>query len=133
VKTLLERIEEGALDLAPLSVTYDDLHPLWGGLRLTIHGTGQVEQEAVRQSAGQPVLAEREDILKLVQLLICHEAWTQLVAERTRVPDESRALLTIRYAGEQTTIWERHHELTVNRRILQIRDRMQEIAWRNLQ
>ncbi len=119
----------GSLDLTPLSVSYDNLHPLWGGLQLTIHGSGQVEQKAVRQSAGQPVPVSREDILDLVHLLLRHEAWIQLVAERMMVPDESRALLTIRYGGEQTTIWEWYHDLGVNRRIIEIRDRMQQIAW----
>ena len=120
----------GALDLAPLSVSYDNLHPLWGGLLLTIHGTGQVEQKAVRQSAGEIVPVAQDDVLDLVRLLLFHDAWVQLVPERTLLPDESRALLTIRYADEQTTIWEWYHDLRVNRRIIEIRDRMQEIAWR---
>ena len=30
VKSLLERIEAGRLDLTPLKVSYDDLHPLYG-------------------------------------------------------------------------------------------------------
>jgi hypothetical protein len=130
VRTLLERTAAGSLDLEPLSVSYDSLHPLWGGLLLTIHGSGQVEQKAVRQSAGQPVLVAREDVVDLVRLLLRHEAWMQLVAERPQVPDESRALLTIRYGAEQSTIWEWYHDLGVNRRIIQIRDRMQQIAWR---
>lgn len=129
MRTLLERIAAGALDLTPLTVSYENLHPLWGGLLLTIHGSGEVEQKAVRQSAGQPVPVPREDLLDLVRLLLRHEAWTQLVPERPLVPDESRALLTIGYSGEQTTIWERYHDLNVNRRIVEIRDRMQKIAW----
>jgi hypothetical protein len=40
-KSLLERIEAGKLDPTPLEVSYDDLHPLHGGLVLTIQGTGK--------------------------------------------------------------------------------------------
>jgi hypothetical protein len=130
LRTLLEGIATGALDLTPLSVSYDNMHPLWGGLVLTIHGNGQVEQKAVRHVSGQAVAVAREEVLELVRLLIRHEAWIQLVAERTLVPDESRALLTIRYGDEQTTIWERYHDLNANRRIVQIRDLMHQIAWR---
>jgi hypothetical protein len=97
---------------------------------LTIHGSGQVEQKAVRHFTGQPATVAREDVLDLVRLLLHHEAWTQLAADRTLIPDESRAQLTILYGGTQTAIWERHHDLSGNQRIVEIRDRMQQIAWR---
>jgi hypothetical protein len=129
VKSALERIEAGRLDLTPLAVSYDDLHPLWGGLVLTIQGTGKVEQKAVRQTSGQPKLVTREDLLHLVRLLLSQQAWVQRVPERPPVPDESKARLTIRYGDDQAVIWEWYNDLTANRRIVQVRDLMQRIAW----
>ncbi|MGO9262669.1 MAG: hypothetical protein ACLQU1_41275 [Bryobacteraceae bacterium] len=129
VKSVLERIEAGRLDLTPLAVSYDDLHPLWGGLVLTIHGSGKVEQKAVRQTPGQPRLVTREDLLKLVRLLLSEQVWNQRVPERTPVPDESRVRLTIRYGSDQSVIWEWYDDLKANQRMVQIRDLMQRIAW----
>jgi hypothetical protein len=117
------------LDLAPLEVIYNDLHPFWGGLTLTIHGSGEVEQESVRQEVGQSKPVTREALIRLVHLLLREEAWTQRVPERTMVPDESRALLTIRYGDEESAIWERVNELKANQRMVHIRDLMLEVAW----
>jgi hypothetical protein len=128
VKSLLERIEAGRLDLAPLAVSYDDLHPLHGGLVLTIHGTGKVEQRTVRQTPGRPRLVPREDLLKLVRLLLREQAWEQRVPERAARPDESTVRLAIRYRNDQTVIWEWYNDLEANQRIIQIRNLMQRIA-----
>ena len=114
MKDILEGIEAGILDSAPLSVTYSDLHPFWGGSQLTIQG-GEIDHE---------------DLLKLLRFLLHHQAWIQLVPEGTLVPDESRPLLTTRYQDRQTSIWERHTDLSKNQRIVQIHDLMQEIARR---
>jgi hypothetical protein len=46
----------------------------------------------------------REDLLKLVRLLIRQQAWVQRVPERTARPDESTARLTIRYRNDQSEI-----------------------------
>jgi hypothetical protein len=129
VKSVLERIDAGRLDLTPLAVSYDDLHPLWGGLVLTIHGTGKVDQKAARQTPGQPKMVTREDLLKLVRLLLSEQAWSQRVPERTPLPDESRVRLTIRYGNDQTVIWEWYNDLEANQRIVRIRDSMQRVAW----
>ena len=128
-KSLLERIAAGRLDVTLLEVTYDDLHPLHGGLVLTIQGTGKVEQRALRQTPGRPKLVPREDLLKLVRLLIREQAWEQRVPERAPRPDESKVRLTIRYRNDQSEIWEWYNALEANRRIIQIRDLMQSIAW----
>jgi hypothetical protein len=129
IKSLLERIETGRLDLTPLAVSYDDLHPLHGGLVLTIQGTGKVEQRAVRQTPGRPKLVPREDLLKLVRLLIREQVWEQRVPERTARPDESTARLAIQYRGDQTVIWEWYNDLEANQRVIRIRDLMERVAW----
>jgi hypothetical protein len=119
----------GELDLAPLGVTYNDLHPFWGGLTLTIHGNGEVAQESVRQAVGRTKPVTREALIRLVNLLVKEEAWTQRVPERTMVPDESRGMLMIRYGDEKSMIWERVNELQANQRMVHIRDLMLEVAW----
>jgi hypothetical protein len=129
VKSLLEQIEAGRLDLRPLAVSYDDLHPLHGGLVLTIRGTGKAEPRAVWQTPGRTKLVPREGLLKLVHLLLREQAWEQRVPERPAVPDESTARLTIRYRNDQTVIWEWYNDLEANQRIIKIRDLMQRIAW----
>lgn len=112
-------------------VIYDDLHNLWGGLRLMIRGTGQVEQTAVREQAGDPQNVSHEDLLKLAVLLLQHGAWEQRVPERAPIPDESRTSLTIRYGQASVMIWERHNDLKHNRRVGEIGDFMKRISWKN--
>jgi hypothetical protein len=129
VRKALEDIASGRGDLQLLAVTYDDLHALWGGLRLTIRGTGQVEQEAVREKAGEPRKVSREEIVKLAALLVRHAAWEQRVPERAAVPDESRTSLTITYGQSSVTIWEWHNDLEKNRRIGDIGGFMKAMAW----
>jgi hypothetical protein len=129
VRKALEDITSGRGDPQPLAVTYDDLHALWGGLRLTIRGTGQVEQKAVREKAGEPRTVSREEIVKLAALLVRHAAWEQRVPERTALPDESRTSLTITYGQNSVTIWEWYNDLETNRRIGDIGSFMKGIAW----
>ena len=106
VRRGLEDIAAGQGDPASLVVTYDDLHGLWGGLRLTIHGTGQVEQTAVREKAGEPQTVTRQDLVRLAALLVKHWAWEQRTPERSPVPDESRVYLRLRYGQALVEIWE---------------------------
>jgi len=129
VRQALLGIIAGKLDPKPFSVTYDDLHGLWGGLTLTIHGDGKVEQTAVRVAAGTPRPASREGVLTLVRLLLKEEAWAQRESERAPRPDESRARLVIRYGTYTTQIWEWYNDLIQNQRIVKIRELMKRIAW----
>ncbi len=129
IRKALKEIAVGRGNPTPLIVTYDDLHGLWGGLRLTIYGTGRVEQKAVRESVGKPKKVSRQDLIRLAGLLVKHAAWEQRVPERPAVPDESRASLTIQYGESSVTIWEWHNDLEENRRISEIRDFMKKIAW----
>ena len=130
VRRGLEEIAAGRGDPVPLVVTYDDLHGLWGGLRLTINGTGQVEQTAVREKAGEPQGVTRQDLVRLAALLVGHRAWEQRTPERAPVPDESRAYLRLRYCQASVEIWEWHNDLKKNRRIAEIGEFMRKIAWK---
>jgi len=128
VRQALKEIAGGRGDLTPLVVTYDDLHGLHGGLRLTIHGNGEVEQQAERQPVGATRAVSREDLIKLAALLVKHAAWEQLVPERMAVPDESRATLTVTYGPHSVQIWEWYNDLENNKRIGDIATFMKRMA-----
>lgn len=128
VQRALKQIAVGRGDLTPLVVTYDDLHGLHGGLRLTIHGTGKVEQQAERQPVGAARAVSRENLVKLAALLVKHAAWEQRVPQRMAVPDESRATLTVTYGPHSVQIWEWYNDLEQQRRISEIAEFMKRIA-----
>ncbi len=129
VKDALGQLPQGKGDLVKLTVTYDDLHGLHGGLQLTIRGDGKVEQKAVRLKTGEPKEAvERKDIDDLVKLLVRHEVWEQRVPERAAVPDESRARLSVSVGEHTVRIWEWFNDLAKNRRMVEVRDFMTKIA-----
>src|ERR1700693_5232590 len=77
IREALLEITAAKLNPTPLSITYDDMHGLWGGLTLTIRGDGNVEQKAVKEKAGTPTVVSRDSILKLVRLLLKEKAWEQ--------------------------------------------------------
>ena len=129
IRQALYLIADQRLDPVPLSVTYDDMHGLWGGLTLTIHGNGHVRQKAVKVAARTPTLVSRDDVLKLVRLLLTEKVWEQLERERAFKPDESRARLVIRYGNQTSEIWEWYNDLEKNQRLGKIRDLMEAITW----
>ncbi|MBL8483304.1 MAG: hypothetical protein JNJ60_13985 [Rhodocyclaceae bacterium] len=130
IRDALQALADGNGDWRLFTVVYDDLHPFHGGLTLTIHGNGSVEQKSVRTEVGQTTKVSAPDLEKLVSLLRKLEAWEQRVPERMAVPDESRARLVITYGEYQTVIWEWYNDLAKNRRISEIRDLMKQIAWK---
>jgi hypothetical protein len=131
VKRALQDLAQGKGDLEKLRVTWNDLQGLHGGLRLTIQGDGKITQEVVRAEAGKPKeKVEAKDLQALVDKLIAHEAWAQRVPERPPVPDESRAKLTITVGADSVTVWEWYNDLAANKRLVEIRDLMQKIAWK---
>jgi hypothetical protein len=127
---VLEQVAGGKLPLEPLVVLYDDLHPFHGGFWLAIHGDGKVEQDAKREQIGEPKKVARADVLKLLALVRKQRAWEQRTPERAPVPDESRARLTIAWRDRQSMIWEWYNELAANKRMIEIRELMKQIAWK---
>ena len=128
IREALSEITAGKLNLTPLSITYDDMHGLWGGLTLTIRGDGNVEQEAVMEKAGTPVVVSRDSILELARLLLKEKAWEQREPQRAPKPDESTARLVIQYGKQRSEIWEWYNDLDKNQRLGKVRDLMKTIA-----
>ena len=129
VRACVEDLTAGRGDLAGFSVTYDDIHGLHGGLSITIFGDGKVEQHAVRTEIREARQVSRPDLSRIVSLLRELKAWEQLTPERKPIPDESRARLTIRCRGSETTIWEWYNDMTKNARMARVKALMIEAAW----
>ncbi|MHC4318132.1 MAG: hypothetical protein ACYS1B_06285 [Planctomycetota bacterium] len=127
----LEAFLAGRFPADALQITYDDLHGLWGGLRLTVHGTGRVEQEAVRlaQEPPRPRDLTAGEVREIVELLLGLAAWEQRVPERPPQPDEARARLSIRAGAAQSMIWEWFNDLDGAGRIVQVREKIKDLAW----
>lgn len=130
IEEALGKLAKGDGDWKRFSVTYDDLHPLHGGLTLTIDGAGKVTQKAVRQKVGEVKDVSASDLKKLVELLQKHQAWEQKEAERKPRPDESKARLMIRYGEDSVTVWEWYNDLRKNNRLLEIREAMKKAPWK---
>ena len=113
---------------ADLTVTYDDMHGLWGGTTITVRGDGSVERrtralgapeaEVTRKQVGAPELVD------FVRLLVELEAWVQRTEDVPPVADESRARLTISVGGSRSSLWERVREMPANERLLPIKSRL---------
>ena len=120
---------EGRLEPIELLFTYTDLHPLHGGLELSIDGSGHVQQKAFREEVKEAKELTQEEIIALVKLIIELESWIQIVPERTPVPDESRAILLIKAGDSESQMWEWYNDMVGNNRLIQIREMMKQYAW----
>jgi hypothetical protein len=114
-----------------LLVTYSDMHGLWGGVTMTLTGGGDYERTS-REPGGPPAAVRRRvaagRVAAIVGLLLEIDAWEQGVAERPPLPDESRATLTIRCGGAETSIWERYNDLRETQRLARVRDALAGVA-----
>lgn len=128
MEMVLREIARGERPFTDFFLQYDDLHGLWGGIRIRVSGAGRYE--LLRQERGAPEASVESgavpaaDIRALVRLLIELEAWQQLTPDRAPLPDESRAKLTVQVGDTAVTIWEWYNELAGNGRIVRIRDRL---------
>ncbi len=130
IEMRLQAIADGKADAADMTMIYDDVHGLWGGVRMTMHGDGRVEQEVHAPVEAHP---EGHDITKehvrvIAQLLVDLQAWEQLTPEREANEDESRTMLTIRIGALESSIWEWHNEQVSNDRIYKVYMRLAEFA-----
>ncbi len=136
MRKALEEVAAGRGDLEPFVLTYDDFHTEFGGLRLTVHGSGKVEYKLrdnrwreVPIEAGEPHGVSRENLGKLAALLVQHAAWEQRSAPCAFCVGDHLAYLTIAVGDASVMIWEPYIDLEKNRRISEIVDFMKKIAW----
>jgi hypothetical protein len=108
VRALLQASARGER-LDELEVTYDDVHPLWGGVAVTLGPGGRYER-VERGPGGLHAASTRghlppEAIRALARLLLAVEAWEHRPPERPAFPDESTATLTVRCGPARATVW----------------------------
>jgi hypothetical protein len=110
---------------ADLTVTYDDMHGLWGGTTVTVRGDGSVERRTRALGAPEAEVTRKQvgghELVDFVRLLVELEAWEQRTADEQPVADESRARLTISVGGGCSSVWERAREMRANDRLLRIK------------
>jgi hypothetical protein len=111
---------------ADLSITYDDMHGLWGGSILTVRGDGRLERQVRPRGAQAPGITKKQvgehKLLGLVQLLVELSAWEQRTPNSSPLPDESRSYLTINLKGNTSLMWERFNDMPANNRLIRIKD-----------
>jgi hypothetical protein len=113
---------------ADLTVTYDDMHGLWGGTTITVRGDGNVERRTRRLGAPEAEVARKRvggrELVELVRLLAELEAWDQRTSDEPPVAGESRAHLTITLDRSASRVWERVNEMAANDRLIRIKTRL---------
>lgn len=131
VERTLGAVAGGAEIPADLSVTYSDMHGMWGGSTIVVSATGAYEWKHLDPREGVPERIQgtitEEQLRALVGLLVELRAWRQETPDRPPVPDESSAGLTIRAGGGEARIWEWYNDMPANNRLSRIRDRMVEL------
>jgi len=115
-----------------LTITYDDMHSLWGGTTITVRGDGAMETRTREIGAHEAQLSRKQiderELINLIRLLIEVRAWEQVTAEASPVPDESRATLMLDLVDNSTRVWERVNEMAANNRLVQIKSLLEILA-----
>ena len=123
---------DGQLPPEQVTITYTDIHGLWGGLEITIEGTGKVNQRVLPPSLEKEVSAQHdlslEEVSRLAHLLIQLEVWEQKVPDREAMADEGRAYLRLKLGKSSREIWEWYNDLEANNRLVRIREMMRELV-----
>jgi hypothetical protein len=132
VESSLKRIQTENTVPSDLTITYDDMHGLWGGSTIVVDGKGTGERRERGRGDSKPTVLgksiSKQHLLELVKLLIEHEAWEQRTPDREPVPDESRALLKIQVNGQSSSIWEWFNDMEQNKRLSIIKAKMRQLT-----
>jgi hypothetical protein len=115
-----------------LSIVYNDMHGLWGGVTITLSTSGAYE--LLERARGQmvPDLVHRtitiDQVQAVIRLLLETRAWEQQLLQRTPIPDEVLATLTLKSGDAESTIWELYNNLERNARLIRVRKLLLELA-----
>jgi hypothetical protein len=115
-----------------LTVVYSDMHGLWGGVTITLSTSGAYERLERPRGAIVPEMVRKTvtpaHVQEVIRLLLETRSWEQLTLERTPIPDEVRATLTLHSGGIETTIWELYNNLEKNDRLVRVRRLLLELT-----
>jgi hypothetical protein len=118
-----------------LSIVYSDMHGLWGGVTVTLSTSGAYE--LLERARGQvvPDLVHKTitpaQIQAVIDLLLGLRLWEQQTLQRTPIPDEVRATLTLKIGEAEASIWELYNNLEKNGRLMHIRKLLLDLAKMN--
>jgi hypothetical protein len=108
-----------------LSIVYSDMHGLWGGVTLTLSTNGAYE--LLERARGQVVpdmvhkTVTPARIQEVIRLLLEARLWEQQPLQRTPIPDEVLATLTLKSGDAESSIWELYNNLEKNGRLVRLR------------
>jgi hypothetical protein len=132
VESSLKRIQTENTVPSDLTITYDDMHGLWGGSTIVVDGKGTGERRERGRGDSKPAVLNKsiskQQLLELVKLLIEHEAWEQRTPDRDPAADESRASLKIQVDGQSSNIWEWFNDMEQNKRLIKIKEMMTQLT-----
>jgi len=110
---------------ADLTITYDDMHGLWGGTTITVRGDRTMQTRSRQTGAAEAEISRKQiderELVNLVKLLIELRSWEQVTPEAQPVAGESRAWLTLSLNDRSTRVWERVNEMAANNRLIRIK------------
>ena len=108
-----------------LSIVYSDMHGLWGGVTITLSTSGAYE--LLERARGQvvPDMVHKTitpaQIQEVIRLLLEARVWEQQALQRTPIPDEVLATLTLKSGDTESSIWELYNNLDKNNRLVHVR------------
>ena len=132
--TIEEQLQHAAEGRAAhqLTITYSDLHGLWGGVTITLSTSGAYERLEYMRGASLPHVVQGTvapaRIREVAHLLLEIKAWEQHTPERAPVPDEGRATLTLRAGKVEASIWEWYNGLAKNTRLIRVQSMLVGLA-----
>ena len=118
-----------------LSIVYTDMHGLWGGVTITLSTSGAYE--LLERARGQmvPDLLHKTitpaQVQNVIRLLLEARMWEQQPLQRTPIPDEVLATLTLKSGDIEASIWELYNNLEKNNRLVRLRRLLLELATAN--
>ena len=134
IRHKLEQLHADSVPTDDFEVAYSDMHSFHGGKTLTVK-SDMLTGRYLFRNGSTPDLIEppptnltSEQLRALVDLLLEIEAWEQRVPDRTAVPDESSASLTVTIGELQSSIWEWYNDLNGNNRMVKVKQLLEEIA-----
>jgi hypothetical protein len=118
-----------------LSIVYTDMHGLWGGVTITLSTSGAYE--LLERARGQivPEMLHKTitpaQVQNVIRLLLEARMWEQQPLQRTPIPDEVLATLTLKSGDIEASIWELYNNLEKNNRLVRLRRLLLELATAN--
>jgi hypothetical protein len=115
-----------------MTIIYSDMHGLWGGDTITLSTSGSYERLERTRGAIVPEMVRKTvtpaQIQEVIRLLLETRLWEQHTLERTPLPDEVTATLTLRAGDVESSIWELYNNLEKNGRLVRVRRLLLELA-----